>query len=225
MVTVNPLPAFLDALNLEPGDRDPIEAAESALEETEALARAHGVVKAVEYALGGRLDLVLQLPAPVRLLKMFGLTDSSSTLSPGMLEDAGALLADFARQFASYDFNGLMVWLDVSCDDVPGQHEAMDSVISTIRHYRWIYLVRMSNCTELTPLEGVSADVILLPDLPPSKYRRYTGDGYPCVGGGLSRAFWAGETFESYSPGSLYYGDAPADEEPEKVLARLRALP
>lgn len=223
VITLDMMPALLGGAEPAGDPEAPLAAAENALEAAAAVERARGVAKAAEHTLGSRVELVLRLPSPSALLRLFG-ADPAAELPFDDLDDAAMLLANLVRKFSDYGFAGLMLATDTATDE---EFEAMDSVLSTIRHYRWLSLLRMDGAVETEAAAGADVDVVLLPDCPPSRFAS-EGDWRSSgrrVGGGLSAEFWAGEGFGSAQAGALYYGDAPGGTEPETILERVRTLP
>ena len=222
VLSIDVVPAILAAAPAETGD--PLDVADAVLSDAAGLANAQAVAKAAEHTLGGRVDLVLRLPSPHALLRRFA---ENGVLSPSFddLDDAAMLLANVARGFADFGFAGLLLASDVGAEHAEAEFAALDSVLGTVRHYRWLSLLRLDG--DLDPAAAVAADVdvILLPNRRPAVFNDDCGLEGRRVGGGLSAEFWNGEDFSAVSPDTLYYGDAPADIEPEAVLARVRALP
>lgn len=225
VLSLDVVPALLQGEAPAADGADPLAAAEAALGADDAgVERARGVAKAAEHTLGGRVDLVLRLPSPSALLRMFGAAPGGA-LTFDDLDDAAMLLANVARRFSDYRFAGLMLAMDGTGAYTEDEFEALDSILSTVRHYRWLSILRVDACPEPESLAAADVDVLLLPGCPPSRLAGEWRNGTRRLGGGLSREFWSGEDFVSVEPGALYYGDAPGDTEPEQLLERLRALP
>lgn len=223
VLSVDVMPALLGGAAPESSD-SPVAAAEAALDDAEAAERGRGVARAVEHTLGGQVDLVLRLPSPHAMLSQFS---GGAAFDPSFddLDDAAMLLANVVREFADYGFAGLMLASDVGADLAADEFEATDSVLGTVRHYRWSTFLRVDNGLEPAAAVDADFDAVLLPHRRPSALADAPGADGCRLGGGLSAEFWAGEDFSSAPAGLLYYGDAPGDVEPEKLLERVRTLP
>ncbi|MES1943659.1 hypothetical protein PC39_06079 [Salinisphaera sp. PC39] len=222
VLSVDMLPAFLAAAAVEAGD--PLDVADAVLSDEAGLANAQAVAKAAEHTLAGQVELVLRLPSPYALLRRFA---ENGVFSPSFddLDDAAMLLANAVRGFADFNFAGLLLATDVDEDHAEDEFAALDSVLGTVRHYRWLSLLRLDGDLDPSSSAAADVDVILLPHRRPAVFHEDCGLEGRRVGGGLSAEFWEGADFGTVSPDTLYYGDAPADIEPEAVLARVRTLP
>lgn len=222
VLSLDVMPAILAAVSAEAGD--PLDVADAVLADEAGLANAQAVAKAAEHTLGGQVDLVLRLPSPHALLRRFA---ENGAFSPSFddLDDAAMLLANAARGFADFGFAGLLLVTDVDRGRAEDEFAALDSVLGTVRHYRWLSLLRLDGDLDPAAAGAADVDVILLPHRRPAVFHDDCGLEGRRVGGGLSVEFWNGEDFGPVPPDTLYYGDAPADIEPEAVLARVRTLP
>ncbi|MAA73837.1 MAG: hypothetical protein CMN28_03930 [Salinisphaeraceae bacterium] len=218
------LSALLLGDALTPDADDPLSAAEDLLESDAVIRSAQDIAKAAEHTLGGRVDLVLGLPSPATLLRRCGAA-GDEPLGFDDMDDAGAALANFLRQFSEQKFSGIMLRSEASEAEAEDELDTLGAIVSTARHYRWHSMLRVDGGMAPSTAAEASVDLLLLPQLPPGAFANGFSDGGTRLGGGLSAAFWQGEDFSELGSDALLYGDAPGDIEPEAVLARAATLP
>lgn len=171
------------------------------------------VLDAVADRLGRSADVVLKLPSPFTLLTALGASPDEEP-DPDDLDDAGLALTDLMRALSTKPVAGIqMIFAHPSEAEV----DACDSVVGTARHYGWFVAAVAAGAAEAGPLDGLKADLILLPDAPAA-----TLAAGAKLGGGLTDGFWRGQ---APAPGNaVRYGRVPPDAPPEGVVVLMRGL-
>lgn len=182
--------------------------------------RAVAVARAVEQTLGGRVELMLQLPSPAAQLRRAG----AQTFGFDELDDVAAALTGVIRAFSEVKVAGLLLATDVDEAEGEDEMEVLGPIMSMAAHYRWLTALRIDG--DLPPSRAAAAgfNVILLPNYLPADFAGDWTVGNARLGGGLAPAFWSGEGEVGDDPDALYYGDAPGAIAPESILARVAQL-
>lgn len=219
ILSVDVTPAlFADAP--EPQAYNALAIAETLLSSESRVDRALQVANAMEQTLGNQVDLVLRLPSPAALLHRCG-APANSLLEYDDLDDAAVILAGLVRRFSECKFSALMLASDVGKDQVEDELDTLGAIVSTAKHYRWLTVLRLEEPVDEAILEQLNVDLALLPNVEPGHFSALCDQAGLRLGGGLSKEFWQGDDFSNVPKDALFYGDAPGDITPEKVLERL----
>lgn len=223
ILSVDILPALADSGLIADAD-DPLAAAENTLESEPATDNVRAVVQAVTRTLAAQVGVVLRLPSPLTLLQTCGAT-SENPPSADDLDDAADLLTGMIRQLSDFDLAGLMLATAADGEQAGDDCDSAASILAAARHYRWPAVLRLDGNATPASVADADIDAVLLSRSAPADLAAGLSEHGGHVGGGLGPAFWNGEDFPAMPAGTLYYGDAPGDVEPEQILERLRTLP
>lgn len=222
ILSVDITPAlFVDAP--EPQADNALAIAETVLSSESAVERALQVAHAVEQTLGNQVELVLRLPSPAALLHRCG-AEANGAIEFDDLDDAAITLAGLVRRFSECKFSALVLASDVGSEQAEDEFETLGAIISTAKHYRWLTGLRLEASVDVATLAQANVNFALLPNEGPDRYATLCEQGDLRLGGGVSKAFWQGEDFSNLPKDALFYGDAPGDIAPEKVLERLASI-
>ena len=140
------------------------------------------------------------------------------------MDDAAVALAGLARRFSECKFAGLMLATDVNSSQAEDEFDTLGAILSTAKHYRWVTALRVEGDVDAKTAAQSKVDFVLLPNAAPKTFAKGWSADSVHLGGGLSSEFWKGENFAKTPSEALFYGDAPGDIPPEKVLERAGSL-
>lgn len=195
---------------LEPAPDAPADAAQAMLGQAAPAAFTGEVLDALLHGQGGKVDLVLKVPAPADILRAAGLAGDPAFDD---LDDIAIALADVLRAHAGRALSGVLITTSAPFSD--DETEALETVVGTAKHYDWCVAISFDKATE--PLAGdppIGADLVVYPACDFAALAALEN-----VGGGLVPAFWAGEPVLPDAARMLAYGIVPPGAAPETVLA------
>lgn len=200
-------------------DASPASAVQAMLEDEDATRYVENVLDALVHRFGADIDLILQLPTPAALLRTAGLEEAASFDD---LDDTAIALVNVVRRFADKPLDGiLLIANDTLSDD---EAEALESVVSAVRHYGWHVAVSFTHdASEIDASSRIDADVLLYPEQDFAAISAAANDDSR-LGGGLGKRFWQADTPLEADGAALFYGLIPQSTQPELVLSRIAAL-
>lgn len=201
-----------------PATGSPLERVRAALEDASARAFGAEVLDVLAHKFAGDTDLVLKIASPRDLLRRCG-EDGEPSFDD--LDEVATLLAGQLRTLADKPVAALLVARAGEEAWTADEADACEPLFSAAHHYGWITVLGVD--ARLLDNGGAIAgvDLLLCAEAPPE---RLASTARPRIGGGLSMAYWRGDSAPSLPAGTLAYGMIPVDEEPERIVARCAAL-
>ncbi len=174
------------------------------------------------HRLSAQAALVMALPSPSRLLRVWGV---EPPFDFDDLDDVASALVDLLRQHADRRFTALMI----DCDEAGGpsadEMEACAPLQKSANYYGWGVAWRLDAAPQdkapAALLTAASVDVVLLGGWSDAAL---AAQGEERLAGGLNHAFWCDEAARAPSWPGMRFGPIPAQALPERVASRLRLL-
>lgn len=180
------------------------------------------VLNELFHRLGKQAALVLALPAPSRLLRLWG---AAPPFDFDDLDDVSSALVSLLREQGERTFLALMIACDESDGPSDDELEACASLQKSANYYGWGLAWRLEALPEGALPERLLAkanvDSVLVDTWSGSAL---VAQGEPRLSGGLNEAYWCADAAMLPRHPGMRFGRIPPQAEPERVANHLQQL-